>query len=159
MDPVYELMAMEQIKRLKARRVRCMDEKDWEGYAACHTPDAVSYTFQSEKTGAAGPIVGPKAIAEALKKQLTGRTTCHHIHAPEIELTSETTATGIWPMEDMLWWDEGGERRWIHGYGHYRETYEKLDGQWLIKSRALSRIKVDQGAHGQSDIMHAAHGA
>ena len=28
--------------------------------------------------------------------------TVHHGHMPEIELTSPTTARGIWAMEDML---------------------------------------------------------
>jgi len=155
MDALQTLLAIEEIRQLKARRVRCMDEKDWAGYAACHTPDAVSYTFQSENTGATAPIVGAEAIAERLKAQLTGRTTCHQIHAPEIDLASETTATGIWPMEDMLWWEEGGQKHWIHGYGHYRETYEKRDGRWLIKSRALSRIRVDRGVGAAPDAMHA----
>ena len=150
MGDLEKLLAIEEIRKLKARRVRSMDEKDWAGYAACHTPDAVSYTFQSENTGADSPIVGAEAIAERLKQQLTGRTTAHHVHAPEIELTSAATATGVWPMEDMLWWEEGGKTLWLHGYGHYRETYEKRDGQWLIKSRALSRIRVDRG---EQDLM------
>jgi hypothetical protein len=155
MGDLEKLLAIEEIRKLKARRVRCMDEKDWAGYAACHTPNAVSYTFQSENTGADAPIVGNHAIAERLKAQLTGRTTVHHIHAPEIELTSETTARAIWPMEDMLWWEEDGRQVWLHGYGHYRETYEKVGGEWLIASRALSRIRVDRGEQSQKDVMHA----
>jgi hypothetical protein len=139
-----KLVAIEEIKQLKARRVRCMDEKDWDGYAACHTPNAVSYTFKSIGR-ADGDVVGAQAIAEMLKGVLTGRTTCHQIHAPEIDLTSDTTAKSIWPMEDMLWWEENGESHWLHGYGHYRQTYERIDGKWLIASRALSRIKVDSG--------------
>ena len=47
-------------------------------------------------------------------------------------------------MEDMLWWEHGGLEYWLHGYGHYHETYEKLDGRWLIASRRLTRIRVDQ---------------
>jgi hypothetical protein len=147
LSDLEKLLAIEEIKQLKARRVRCMDEKDWPGYAACHTPNAVSYTFQS--TGQAeGAIVGAQAIADMLQKVLDGknpRTTAHQIHAPEIELTSDTTAKSIWPMEDMLWWEEDGVPHWLHGYGHYRQTYEKLGGQWLIASRALTRIRVDSG--------------
>jgi hypothetical protein len=159
MDAVERLMALEEIRKLKARRVRCMDEKDWDGYAACHTDDAISYTFQTE-VGAPGAVVGGRAIADMLKQTVGHRTTVHHIHAPEIELTSDTTATGIWPMEDMLWWNENGQDVWLHGYGHYRETYEKVGGQWLIKSRALTRIRVDQGVVGQDqDVMHASAAA
>jgi hypothetical protein len=160
MTDLETLLALEAIRTLKARRVRCMDEKDWDGYAACHTTDAVSYTFASEKvTGVTEPVVGGKAIAAALAAFLEGRTTVHHIHAPELALTSDDAATGIWPMEDMLWWEEGGKSLWIHGYGHYRETYRKVDGQWLIASRALTRIRVDTGEMGQADPMQAAGGA
>jgi hypothetical protein len=156
MDPVERLMALEDIRKVKARRVRCMDEKDWVGYAACHTPDAISYA--SADPGGP-PFVGPEAIAKRVEWQLRGRTTVHHIHAPEIELTSDTTAKSIWPMEDMLWWEEDGQKRWIHGYGHYRETYEKLNGHWLIKSRALTRLRVDEGVEGELDVMHASNAA
>ena len=31
----------------------------------------------------------------------------HHGHMPEIELTSPTTAKGIWAMEDRVWWPAG----------------------------------------------------
>ncbi len=144
MTDVEKLVAVEEIRRLKARRVRSMDEKDWAGYADCHTADATTYTFQSE-VGDAAPVTGGEAIARRLASQLEGRTTVHHVHAPEIEVTSATTATGIWPMEDMLWWEEAGEPHWLHGYGHYHETYEKIDGRWLISSRRLSRIRVDRG--------------
>jgi hypothetical protein len=160
MDALEKLLAISEIRQLKARRVRCMDEKDWAGYAACHTPDAISYTFQT--TGHEDrPIVGAQAIAESLKRILDGenkRTTAHQIHEPEIEFTSDTTAKSIWPMEDMLWWEENGVKKWRHGYGHYRQTYEKVDGRWLIKSRALTRIRVDDGEGAQVDVMNAGGG-
>jgi hypothetical protein len=161
MEPLEKLLALAEIRQLKARRVRCMDEKDWAGYAACHTPDAVSYTFQ-DLGHEDRPIIGPEAIAESLRKVLAGkypRTTTHQIHEPEIEFTSDTTAKSIWPMEDMLWWEEDGVKKWTHGYGHYRQTYEKVDGRWLIKSRALTRIRVDHGEGDQVDVMTAQGGA
>lgn len=154
MTEVEKLMAIQEIRRLKARRVRSMDMKDWEGYAACHTEDAVTTTFQSE-VGDADAVVGGDAIARRLRQQLEGRTTAHHVHEPEIELTSANTANGTWPMEDMLWWSEGGIEHWLHGYGHYHETYEKVDGQWLIKSRSLSRIRVDRGTQDRPDVMRS----
>jgi hypothetical protein len=153
MTDLEKLLAIEAIKTLKARRVRCMDEKDWPGYAACHTKDAVSYTFQDNDTFndsgiVQGPVVGGEAIAQALAGYLDGknkRTTVHQIHIPEIEITSATTAEAIWPMEDVLWWEVDGVSHWLHGYGHYRETYAKVDGEWLIATRRLSRIRTDTG--------------
>ena len=67
---------------------------------------------------------------------LENAATMHHCHTPEITLTSPTTATGIWAMEDWIIFGGGQE---LHGAGHYRETYEKQDGTWRIKSLHLTR--------------------
>jgi hypothetical protein len=67
----------------------------------------------------------------------------HQGHAPEIEITSSTTARGIWAMEDRLRWPPGGRFATLDGYGHYHETYEKIAGKWKIKSSKLTRLRVD----------------
>ena len=59
---------------------------------------------------------------------------------PEIELTSPTTATGTWAMEDWLRWPDGRE---LHGAGHYHEEYEKVDGRWRITKMTLTRLRTD----------------
>ena len=46
-------------------------------------------------------------------------------------------------MEDKLRWPPGGPIRTLHGYGHYHETYEKLEEQWRIKTITLTRLRVD----------------
>ena len=73
----------------------------------------------------------------------TAVTTVHHGHAPEIELTSDDTARGIWAMEDKLWWTNGDHEEHLHGYGHYHEEYRKVDGRWLISYRKLTRLRED----------------
>jgi len=55
---------------------------------------------------------------------------------PELTLSSATTATGIWAMEDWLVFADGRE---LHGAGHYHETYMKQDGNWRISSLHLTR--------------------
>jgi hypothetical protein len=55
-------------------------------------------------------------------------------------VTSTTTARGIWPMEDRLG-PEGSSGRSVHGFGHYHETYEHVDGAWRIKTLRLSRLQ------------------
>jgi hypothetical protein len=148
MDTLEKLLAIEEIKQVKARRCRCVDDKDWVGYAACHTPDAVSYAL-----GFGEPIRGIEAMVAQLQALVGHRTTVHHVHTPEIEIISPATATGTWAMEDMLWWEEDGRKVWRHGYGRYYETYEKRDGRWLIASRRLVRSRVDQGVEGERDAM------
>jgi SnoaL-like domain len=144
MDAVEELLAVEQIKQLKARYFRCMDTKDWDGYADVFAPDAVlDVSGESRVPDDEGIIRGNATIAEYVKSQVDPVLTVHHGHMPEIAITSPTTATGVWSMEDMLRWPEGGPVGEMHGYGHYHETYEKIDGEWRIATCKLTRLRVD----------------
>jgi len=142
MDAAEQLLAIEQIKQLKARYFRSMDTKDWDGFAAVFAPDAVLDV--TGETGADEGIVrGNELIAAYVRGHVDPVTTVHHGHMPEIEVTSATTASGVWSMEDMLRWPEGSPISSMHGYGHYHETYEKIDGQWRIASCKLTRLRVD----------------
>lgn len=142
MTPVETLLEIEAIRELVARRVRCIDEKDWAGFSATYAPDAVSYSVQ----GPGGvETVGAELIGARVAEVLKDRTTVHHIHPSEIRVLTPTTAEGIIPLEDWLWWEDGGRSLYLHGFGHYRQTFEKIDGRWLIKTHVLSRIKVDTG--------------
>jgi len=127
---------VEAIKQLKARYFRTMDTKDWPGMRAVFTDDVVMDTTSS----GGGVISGADEFLAFLEPTLRDVVTVHHGHMPEIALTSPTTATGIWSMEDMLRWLDGTE---MHGYGHYHETYEKTDGGWRIKTSTLTRLRVD----------------
>jgi len=128
---------VEAIKQLKARYFRLMDTKDWEAMRReVFAHDVVVNTSSS----GGGVIAGAAPFVAFLREAIGDVVTVHHGHMPEIELTSATTATGIWAMEDMLRWPNGME---LHGYGHYRETYEKVDGAWRIKSTTLTRLRTD----------------
>jgi uncharacterized protein (TIGR02246 family) len=127
---------MEAIKQLKARYFRTMDTKDWVTMRQVFTDDVLMDT-----TDSGGDIVaGADRFLAFLREVLDAVVTVHHGHTPEIELTSASSATGIWAMEDMLRWPDGRE---LHGYGHYHETYEKGDGIWRIKSSTLTRLRMD----------------
>jgi hypothetical protein len=145
MDAAEHLVAVEDIKRVKARYFRCMDTKDWNGFAEVFAPDAVM--DMSEEAGkAAGDdssvTRGAVAIAAMARAGMEGVQTVHHGHMPEIEVLSPTTARGVWAMEDLLRWSSGPVRS-LHGYGHYHDTYEKGDGGWRIKTTSLTRLRVD----------------
>ena len=127
---------IEAIRRLKARYFRTMDTKDWAGMRVVFTDDVVIDT--SEAGGER--IEGVDTFMVFLPGALSGATTVHQGHMPEIDLTSDTTATGIWALNDIVIW-EGGMR--LDGYGHYHETYRKLDGEWRIASSKLTRLHVD----------------
>jgi len=127
---------VEAIKQLKARYFRTLDSKDWAGLRQVFTDDVVVDT-----TASGGSVVtGAEEFLPYLRELIGDVVTVHHGHTPEIELTSATTAAGVWAMEDMLRWPNGRE---MHGYGHYHETYEKAAGTWCIKTLTLTRLRVD----------------
>ena len=146
MDAVERLEAIEAIKQLKARYFRCMDTKDWAGHEAVFTADVEIDMSGEMPPGeeAGGRMRGAGDFVAFNRSFIDDVVTVHHGHMPEIEITSDTTATGIWAMEDMLRWPEGATfMRELHGYGHYHETYAKVDGEWKIASMKLTRLRRD----------------
>jgi SnoaL-like domain len=136
MDAAAALLEIEAIKQLKARYCRYLDTKDWEAWRGLFADDFLSDTSQ-----AGGKVIrGADDFVAFTHKNLRDRATAHQVHAPEIELTSATTARGIWALEDVVRFPLGLN---LHGYGHYHETYEKIDGQWLITSSKLTRLRED----------------
>ena len=127
---------IEAIKKLKARYERCVDVKDWDGFRRVFTDDVV---WDTRSTGAV-IITGADAVTEFVKGNLDRAVCVHHCHMPEIELLSPTTAEGVWASEDVIRWPDGTQ---LHGWGHYYETYEKVDGDWRIKTLRFEEIRAD----------------
>ncbi len=136
MDDATALLEIEAIKQLKARYCRYLDTKDWQAWRSLFTDD-----FLSDTSPAGGKVIkGADEFVAFTRKSLRSQATVHQVHAPEIELTSPTTARGVWALEDVVRFGPGVNLR---GYGHYTETYEKVDGQWLIASSTLTRLRED----------------
>ncbi|HUJ67588.1 MAG TPA: nuclear transport factor 2 family protein [Acidimicrobiales bacterium] len=131
-----ELMEIERIKQLKARYFRTMDGKDWKGMRQVFADDVVMDTTES----GGNVIEGADAFLDFLEPTLRDTITVHHGHMPEIEITSDTSARGVWALQDTILWPNGTR---MVGYGHYHETYEKVRGQWKIKSSTLTRLHTD----------------
>ncbi|MCV7029321.1 nuclear transport factor 2 family protein [Mycobacterium sherrisii] len=137
-DTAGALLAIESIKQLKARYCRYLDTKDWTAWRALFTDD-----FVSDTSGAGGKLItGADAFVAFTRKNIgrPAQVTAHQVHAPEIDLTSATTARGVWALQDVVRFGPGVS---LVGYGHYHETYENIDGQWLIKSSKLTRLRED----------------
>ena len=143
MDTLDELRAIEQIKRLKAQYFRCMDTKDWDGFQAVFAPDATMDTTQEAPD--LDVVQGNENIRQFVEGAVGPVLTVHHGHMPEIEITSPTTARGIWAMQDFLKMPEGSPlgMKSMTGWGHYTETYELVDGEWRIKTLLLTRLRRD----------------
>jgi hypothetical protein len=127
---------IDAIRQLKARYFRTMDTKQWDEMRLVFTDGVVIDTTDS----GGGIIAGADAFMVFLRDTLGDVVTVHHGHMPEIDVTSATTATGIWALQDLLVWPNGTR---LQGYGHYHETYEKVDGEWRIASSTLTRLHMD----------------
>jgi len=132
------LLAIESIKRLKARYCRHLDAKNWAAWRSIFTDDFVSDTAEARGK----LIIGADDFVAFTRNNIGRRSqaTAHQVHAPEIELTSATTARGVWALQDVVRFGPGVT---LVGYGHYHETYENIAGKWLIKSSKLTRLRED----------------
>jgi len=127
----------------KARYCRCLDTKDWRGYADCFTED-----FQLDTSGAGGYVVaGRDAAIRMIRGSVETAKTAHQVHSPEMEFDTNGVNV-IWAMEDRVVW--GADRiakmgnAGHTGYGHYHERYVKCaDGRWRIASQRLTRLHMD----------------
>ena len=127
---------IEAIRRLKARYFRTMDTKDWDGMRQVFTDDVVIDTTDS----GGGVVSGADEFMTFLRQALADTVTVHQGHMPEIDLTSDTTATGIWALNDIVIWPNGMR---LDGFGHYHETYAKGPDGWRIASSTLTRLHTD----------------
>lgn len=142
MQDIERLIAIEAIKSLKARYCRCVDTQDWPGFRALFTDDASLFFPEN--------YAAPSTIDDfmgGIAAALAGCVSVHHAYMAEIDVVGEAEATGIWAMDDKLFFAPDaigfGQASEIEGAGHYHETYEKRDGRWLFKSVRLSRLRLD----------------
>ena len=135
MDFVTRLEEIEAIKLLKYRYMRCIDQKGWQEMETLFTPNATcSYSGGKYK------FDGRDAIMKFLTESMARPTflSSHRVHHPEIELTSATTATGRWALEDWVIDEQHGIT--IHGAAFYEDRYVKVDGEWKIEHTGYERM-------------------
>ena len=131
---MIDLHELEAIKRLKYKYLRCLDEKRWDELAGCFTADATA-AYSDGKLAFTGRDAIMKFLRDALGP--ASMISSHRVHHPEIDLTSPTTATGTWALEDVV--IETKANITIRGAAFYRDQYVKQDGAWLIKSTGYTR--------------------
>ena len=148
MDTLARLVAIEEIKQLKARYFRMMDTRDWDGMAQVFCRDArfdCSQGFHTTPLGAVpegfnGPITnGRDAIMAWIRDAFASQTSVHHGHCHEITVESETEARGVIAMEDYIFGPDRKSLR-LHGAGHYHERYRFEVGAWRIAETKLTRL-------------------
>ena len=136
---------LEQIRQLKARYFRLMDTKQWDAMNSLFTEDVVAtYEGPPRLTKDDDPKVfscsGRATLVGGIKGLLEQGQSIHQGFMPELELTSDTTATGVWAMFDYIRLPNGS----FKGWGHYHEHYVKEADGWKIKSIHLTRLHVEE---------------
>jgi hypothetical protein len=146
MDDLHRLVAIEDIRQLKARYWQGVDMKDEDILRSVFTDDAVidfrTETYPPDKM----PETTPEAdvFAKHCLKALEGFTTAHHGHVMQIAFKSDSEADGVWPMEDNLWAKDPARTGYahLHGYGLYYDSYRKTPEGWRISATTLKRLHV-----------------
>lgn len=163
MTETEKLLAIEEIKLLKARYWYYTDTKNWKAFVELFAPDlefdhSKTFTAVDPVSGASRVFGRPELLAaiDTSTWKMTSReeliassnafadiVTVHQGFNPQIAIHSCDDASGIWSMQDMLRFPPGGPITEIRGYGHYHETYKRLDGRWVIKTSTLKRLRID----------------
>lgn len=153
MDPLERLTAIEDIKQLKARYFRAVDTKDRALLRSVFTDDATADYRGAATDPSSGinaipgnteaVVIGADAITEGVMASVAPLVTVHHGHTPEITLHGAASASGIWPMVDILRMPLDAPIAQLTGWGHYHETYRKEGETWKIATLHLTRLRVD----------------
>jgi hypothetical protein len=135
-----DLLAIEEIKQLKARYFRLMDTRQWSAWGDVFAPDAVMEVPEADLE-----LHGSTDIVANVSAALEGARTAHHGHMPEIVVTGPDTARGTWAMFDFVEWpaQPDGRRVGLQGFGHYLEEYRRTEVGWQIARTRLERLRID----------------
>ncbi|WP_181777481.1 nuclear transport factor 2 family protein [Amycolatopsis pittospori] len=132
-----DLVALEEIRRLKARYLRCLDLKLWDEMAETLTVDAHA-RYGTPSYGEPLTFEGREAIVGFFRKAVgPGITTVHFAGQQEIDIDGDT-AKGSWLMRDKVIVPE--HKVVIEGAAFYEDTYRRVDGVWQTASTRYDRL-------------------
>src|SRR5579859_7053844 len=133
-----DLAAGEDIRQLKYRYLRCVDQKLWDELADVFTP-AATVDYGTRVYGKPLKLAGRDEIIAFFRKNLGPEIiTVHAAGQPEITVDGDK-ATGTWRFEDTVIATE--HRVAITGAAFYQDRYERgADGAWRIAHTGYVRI-------------------
>ncbi len=133
---IQMLMDIEAIKQLKHAYFRCLDTANFDEMEELFHND-VSVHFIGGKYE--WKLQGRAEYLESLKKSFHREAVGHHNgHHPEIQILSETEATGIWYLADNMWMTNF--KFFTTGTALYWDRYLKVEGKWTIRDTKYERI-------------------
>lgn len=133
---IQRMMDIEAIKQLKHAYFRCIDTANIDELGTLfHENVFVHFLGGSYEWKLEGRNAYMEAIGASFSKNAIGH---HNGHHPEIQMLSETEATGIWYLADNMWTLE--HKVLTKGTALYWDKYEKVDGRWLIRDTRYERL-------------------
>lgn len=125
-----DVVALEEIRRLKYRYLRSLDLKRWEEFAGTLDADATA-DYGTPVYGDPLKLTGRTEIVTFMRDKLgPDIITVHSCGQPEIDIDG-ADATGIWGLEDTVIATE--YRIMIRGAAYYEDRYRRGDdGAWRI---------------------------
>jgi uncharacterized protein (TIGR02246 family) len=131
-----DLIALEEIRRLKHRYARTLDLKLWDEFAEVFTKDAVA-EYGTQALDEPLRLDGRDEIVAFMRNALGNEViTVHFCSQPEIEVDGDA-ATGTWCFEDTVIVPE--HRIVIKGSAFYEDAYRREDGIWRIARIGYTR--------------------
>lgn len=133
---LQHLADREAIREVKARYCRLIDTKQWEQWRLVFADDARIERASRDWTDADGLVAD-------IARRFADAVTVHQVSSPEIVFSGPDSAQVIWAMFDQIERVVDGDRTGMVGYGHYEETYRRVDGEWKIAFLRLARLRAD----------------
>jgi hypothetical protein len=134
-----DLATLEEIRQLKYRYLRYVDQKRWDEMADVFTA-AATVDYGTRALGEPLKLAGRDEILAFFRANLGPEIiTVHAAGQPEITVDGET-ATGSWRFEDTVIATE--HRIVITGAAFYQDRYERDadDGRWRIAHTGYVRL-------------------
>lgn len=149
---IQRLMDIEAIKQLKHAYFRCIDTANLEELGTLFHDDVTVHFIGSNYEW---KLSSRQEYMEAVKFSFHNESIGHHNgHMPEIQMLSETEATGIWYLADNMWMLSRSHM--TTGTALYWDRYEKVEGRWVIKDTRYERL-YEIGQSLQSDFKPSSH--
>lgn len=133
---IQRLMDIEAIKRLKHAYFRCIDSANMDELGTLfHDDVSVHFIGGSYEWTTQGKQEYLDNIGVSFSNKSIGH---HNGHHPEIQMISDSEATGIWYLADHMW--ILNHKAKTSGTALYWDRYLKVDGEWLIKDTKYERL-------------------
>jgi hypothetical protein len=133
---VQRLMDLEAIRQLKHAYFRCIDTANFDELGELFHDDVLVHFVGGDYEW---KLQGKTAFLAEQRKAFHRRAVGHHNgHHPEIQILSESEATGIWYLADQMWVLD--QDAFTTGTALYWDRYLKVDGRWKIRETRYRRI-------------------